>query len=402
VVLGLPRGGVPVAAEVASHLGLPLDVAIVRKLGVPFQPELAMGAIGEDGVRVINPGVIAQTHVSDRDLAEVEHRERIELLRRVRRFRSVRPREPLVGRTAIIVDDGFATGATASAACEVARAHGAARVVLAAPVGAPGTIARLGTVADEIVVVEAPPDFLAVGQFYDSFEQTSDDEVSELLSRSAAPVGIDVMVHVGDASLPGHLTIPDPVAAVVVFAHGSGSSRHSPRNRRVAHLLQHRGLATLLLDLLEPAEEHSRARVFDIDLLATRLSGTIAWVRRQPELLGLPVMLFGASTGSAAALMTAARHGSDVAAVVSRGGRPDLAADWLGQVRAPTLLIVGGADDAVLDLNRRAQEAMTCECRLVVVPGATHLFEEPGALDEVADLAREWFLQHVPARSPLG
>lgn len=187
VVLGLPRGGVPVAYEIATALGAPLDVVVVRKLGVPFQPELGMGAIGEDGARVVNPEVVRMTGVTERQIAEVEARERAELERRARRFRGDRPRVPLTGRTAVVVDDGIATGSTARAACEVARAHGASRVVLAVPVAPPDWVERLGDAADEYVSVATPAPFYAVGQWYDDFGQTSDDEVVGCLERAARP-----------------------------------------------------------------------------------------------------------------------------------------------------------------------------------------------------------------------
>jgi putative phosphoribosyl transferase len=183
-----------------------------------------------------------------------------------------------------------------------------------------------------------------------------------------------------------------------VFAHGSGSSRHSPRNRYVADVLNRAGLGTLLFDLLTPAEEHDRANVFDIGLLANRLVGVTGWLRTQPVAGTLSIGYFGASTGAAAALWAAAEHRADIAAVVSRGGRPDLAAPRLNEVTAPTLLIVGGHDDVVLDLNRRAQAQLRCESRLAVVPGASHLFEEPGTLQAAAELARDWFTSHLAAQ----
>ncbi|MEZ5116444.1 MAG: phosphoribosyltransferase [Candidatus Nanopelagicales bacterium] len=419
VVVGLPRGGVPVAAEVARALGAPLDVIVVRKLGVPGRPELGMGAIGEDDVRVVDPFIVRMAGVSDADLAEVEARERVELARRAERFRGGRRRIPLAGRTVVVVDDGIATGSTARAACAVARAEGARRVVLAVPVAPHDWTRRLEGAADELVCVATPDPFYAVGEFYDDFRQTSDDEVLALLHAADArggpgadgpgdgdrgerrPRDEEVEVDVGDALVGGHLGVPPAGRGLVVFAHGSGSSRFSPRNRYVAERLQGAGLATLLFDLLTPREESDRGNVFDIDLLGRRLRAVESWARGVPGLGSEPVGFFGASTGAGAALWAAADPGCGVRAVVSRGGRPDLAGPRLHLVRAPTLLIVGGHDVAVLGMNREAQARMRCETDLAVVPGATHLFEEPGTLTSAADLARDWFLRYLADGSPV-
>jgi putative phosphoribosyl transferase len=207
-------------------------------------------------------------------------------------------------------------------------------------------------------------------------------------------------VRVGGRQLPGELVLVPGASGVVLFAHGSGSSRHSPRNRHVAWVLQRRGLATLLMDLLDPREAGDRATVFDITLLAHRLGEAIDWVRQDAATAPLVVGLFGASTGAAAALRAAAAHPDEVAAVVSRGGRPDLADDDLPQVRAPTLLILGGEDRALLPLHRAALARLPCAKRLAIVPGATHLFEEPGALDQVATLAGGFFARKLSAVLP--
>ena len=208
-----------------------------------------------------------------------------------------------------------------------------------------------------------------------------------------------VRVPAGPVTLEGDLAIPEGAQGVVLFAHGSGSSRHSPRNRRVAQLLNQARLATLLVDLLTPDEEVAERRTghlrFDIGLLAERLVEAADWLGRQPDTRDLALGCFGASTGAAAALVAGAARPHTVCAVVSRGGRPDLAGPALPVVRAPTLLIVGGDDLTVLELNRQAHERLHCEKRLVVIPGATHLFEEPGALEEVARLARDWFERHL-------
>jgi len=205
----------------------------------------------------------------------------------------------------------------------------------------------------------------------------------------------EIVVAVRRVSVAGHLTIPQQPKGVVVFAHGSGSSRHSPRNQYVARVLNDAGFATVLFDLLTPDEERDRANVFDIPLLASRLVDITGWLAAQPDTAALPVGYFGASTGAGAALAAAANPGVKVAAVVSRGGRPDLAGEALRHVHSPTLLIVGGRDEMVLELNRRARAAMPAECKIAVVPGATHLFEEPGTLEQVAILARGWFTNHL-------
>jgi dienelactone hydrolase len=208
-------------------------------------------------------------------------------------------------------------------------------------------------------------------------------------------------VRVGPHDLPGDLVRPAGAGALVLFAHGSGSSRLSSRNRRVAGRLQREGLATLLFDLLGEAEALDRRRVFDIERLGERLVQAVDWAAAQPSLGALRIGLFGASTGAAAALGAAAARPDRIGAVVSRGGRPDLAGAWLARVRAPTLLIVGGDDDDVLALNRDALQQLKCPKRLEVVPGATHLFEEPGTLDTVADLAAGWFVTRLsPAARP--
>ncbi|MEO8285162.1 MAG: dienelactone hydrolase family protein [Chloroflexota bacterium] len=213
-----------------------------------------------------------------------------------------------------------------------------------------------------------------------------------------------VRVTAGAITLDGNLSVPAGARGIVLFAHGSGSSRHSPRNRAVARTLQQAGLATLLIDLLTPDEEHADMRTghlrFNIDLLAERLVGATTWLNEQPDTQHLRIGYFGASTGGGAAIVAAsirAEQGADVGAVVSRGGRPDLAGDALGIVNAPTMLIVGGHDTEVIKLNEQAMRLMRPETvkRLVIVPGATHLFEEPGTLEQVADLARDWFLLYL-------
>ncbi len=212
-----------------------------------------------------------------------------------------------------------------------------------------------------------------------------------------------IIVPADGARLQGDLSMPEQAAAIVLFAHGSGSSRRSPRNRTVADGLHAGGFGTLLFDLLteneQESDDRSGALRFDIDLLTSRLNGATDWLETQPAARDLPVGLFGASTGAAAALGTAADRAGLIGAVVSRGGRPDLAADALPKVKAPTLLIVGGRDEQVIQLNRQAANLLEAKHQLEIVPEAGHLFEEPGKLEEVARLTRDWFAQHLAAKS---
>ena len=284
VVLGLPRGGVPVAFEVARALESPLDVVVVRKLGVPFQPELGMGAVGEDGARVINRNVVHMAGVRDEELGQVESRERAEVERVRGDTHGDRPPVSISGRTVIVVDDGIATGGTARAALRVVRARGAARVVLAVPVAPVDVVEALEMEADEVVCLQAPPEFYAIGEWYGDFAQVPDKRVVELLHRAAhelasqaptpAKTGAteapddppllrddEVEVTADGLVLPGHLTVPANALGLVIFAHGSGSSRHSPRNRLGRPGAPRRpGSGRLLFDLLTPDEAFDRAQ----------------------------------------------------------------------------------------------------------------------------------------------
>ena len=418
VVLGLPRGGVPVAYEIARALGAPLDVILVRKIGLPAQPELAMGAIGEDGVRVVNDDVVLAERVSDQQFGGVEERERAELARRADRYRAGRPRLPLTGKNAIVVDDGIATGSTARAACQVARAHGAARVVLAVPVAPRASIGALASVADEVVCAEVPEPFLAIGQWYQDFAQTSDEEVVNLLRRAgeSQPDGVkpgeedqaaadrDVIVMAGRVPLPGRLTVPAGARGVVVFAHGSGSSRSSPRNMFVAGALHVVGLGSLLFDLLTPEEEADRANVFDIGLLA--------W-----PVCGHHLAAGAARAGAGPGRLLRRQHGCGRgAAGRRRPGSPrrgwrDLGRGLPRRPSRPGRCLAGRGPGPHAVAGRRAGRPGARAERvgpgaadrgepLVVIPGAGHLFAEPGTLEQVASLARDWFLRYLREDRP--
>jgi putative phosphoribosyl transferase len=405
LVLALPRGGVPVAVEVAATLGADLDVLVVRKLGAPGNREFAMGAVGEDGVLIVDHAVRRQVHATSEQVEFIAAEERQEIERRVDAYRGGRTKLNIAGRDIIIVDDGMATGSTAAAGVAVVKHLGAAHVTLAVPVASTQALEWLRPMVDDVVYLQLPEAFESVGQHYRSFEQVSDSEVIAALvahprrdlagETGRSDVDDDVVITLDDRRLPGHLTIPTGARGIVLFAHGSGSGRLSPRNAAVAKVLNSAGLGTLLFDLLTDDEADNRGSVFDIELLADRLSGATAWLRDRPETRTLPLGYFGSSTGAAAALVAAARKPDDVSAVVSRGGRPDLAGDWLTKVQAPTLLIVGGHDFAVIDMNREAQRRMHGANLLEIVRGATHLFEEQGTLAQAARLAQSWFLNYL-------
>lgn len=405
VVLALPRGGVPVGFEVASALGAPLDVFVVRKLGVPWQPELAMGAIASGGVRVLDQNILRSARVTTADIDRVTAEESAELARREAAFRGDRPRVELAGKVVVLVDDGLATGSTMRAAVAALRRERPSRIVVAVPVGAPETCDSMRSVADDVICAMMPARFDAVGYWYEDFSQTSDDEVRGLLIQtpvSASPPNAEqtIAFSAGDVRLEATLSLPAAPSGLVIFAHGSGSSRFSARNRRVAAVIREAPLATLLVDLLSPVEAEiddvTRQHRFDIPLLVDRVVAAVDWAATT-FIANLPIGLFGASTGAAAALGAAVARPNRVHAVVSRGGRPDLASKWLSAVRAPTLLVVGGSDSEVLSLNVQALAKIVAEKRLEVVPGAGHLFEEPGGLDRVAVLARDWFVSHLAA-----
>jgi len=408
IVLGIPRGGVPVAYQIASRLHAPLDIYLSRKLGVPGNEELAFGALAAGDGRYLDESIIRAAGISVSTIEEVTSQVRKILNERATLYRGDRPAPNVANKLVILVDDGIATGASAVAAVHALRQMKPAMIILAVPVMPRSTYAWLQREVDKLVCLYAPQDFSAVGQFYLDFRQVEDKEVITLLQKSlqsfpnaGSPRGCqvkkqEVTIDLEGIQLSGTLSVPTHAGGLILFVHGSGSGRHSPRNQFVAQILQSHGLATLLFDLLTANEEQVDQRTsryrFDIRLLTERLIGTTHWIQKIPSVRDLPIGYFGASTGAAAALIATAQLHPQISAVVSRGGRPDLAGEFLKRVEAAVLLIVGGKDETVVRMNQEAMQMLGCEEKqLDIVPGATHLFEEEGTLEIAARHAADWF-----------
>jgi len=406
LIYALPRGGVPVAVEVANRLHAPLDLLLVRKIGAPRSPEVALGALVEGGDEqiVINEDIRRVSGADDAYIAQAVADQRAELERRKAVYLRDRTRSDPIGRTVVVVDDGLATGATMKAALIGLKRSRPARIVVALPVAPKQALEEISDQADDIICIHPVISFRGVGAFYRDFHQLSDDETVALLNSVPSNPAQKVLGHykrqvaIPPLELIGDLTVPKSPRGIVLFAHGSGSSRRSPRNTYVADKLNDEGFATLLFDLLTREEGKDRRIVFDIPLLADRVVEASIWILSEPDLEDLPLGIFGASTGAAAALVAAAELRGRVASVVSRGGRPDMAMEFLPQVHGPTLLVVGSRDTEVIALNEQALAALSCKKKLAIVPGAGHLFEESGTLDLAIDHANDWFRTHLRAK----
>ena len=374
VVVGMPRGGVPVAAEVARALDAPLDVVVVRKVGAPRNPEFAVGALAEGGVRVLSDETARALGLTEGALQALFTEVEAELSARTRLYRGARKALSVAGRTVILVDDGLATGRSASAAIASLRARGAARVVLAVPVAAPASVEALREQADEIVCVEMPEDLWAVGAWYEDFDPTSDEEVVALLEgRIETEVSMTLRP---DVTLAGDLTVPAKASGLVIFAHGSGSSRLSRRNRSVAQGIVASGYATLLFDLLTRREERDRANVFDVPLLARRLLWVSSWAE-------------AATARRLAARLFRCEHGRGRRPHRSGGaGQPRVGRDLTRRTPRPSgrprrrpcahAADRRGADHQVLELNRIAQRQLHCPNELTIVPAPPTCSKSPG------------------------
>jgi putative phosphoribosyl transferase len=393
LILGIPRGAMKMAKIISERLAGDLDLLLVHKVGHPAHPEFGIASVTEEG-DIYSGERFGQMGLSESDLRRLADEEIRKLREKREMYTPGRRAIDPVRRTCVIVDDGIATGVTMLAAVRSLKAKGAGRVIVAAPVASKEAVRNLEKEGADVRAVFVPEVFYAVGLFYHEFDQVSDEEVIDIMGGEDR----EVVIEESDLTLRARLDVPLGAKGLVIFAHGSGSGRQSPRNQYVASVLNEHGIATLLADLLSEEEALLRRNIFDIHLLAERVLLLNRWARGHERLSALDIGYFGASTGAGAALEAAAREPEEVVAVVSRGGRPDLAGEFLPRVEAPTLLIVGSRDGPVIDMNREAQDMIPGEKRLEIVEGAGHLFEEPGTLEEVAELAARWFVRHMHSR----
>lgn len=386
IVLALPRGGLAVGAEIARALDAPLFPLVTRKLD-------HFGAVAEGGALVVDTDAMRREGLDEAALERLTRTERIEVQRRVRLYRHDQPLPPLWGRSAIVVDDGLLSGRSARAAARDLRAAEAAEVVLAVPVACADALPSLEPEFDQVIALQTPQRLGALPEFYVDFPPISDDDVLRIL-EVAREQPVRPPSHEQEVSIPfdddpilATLCIPERASALIVFAPGAEGSRRSLRVRQIAATMRAEGFATLLLDLVTQRR--------DITTVSRRLAAALEWAGDHPDLGPLPVGISGTGLGAAAMLLVAAARPERVGALVSRGGRLELAQQALGRVEAPTLLIAGEHDEAPLQINRRAFRRLQCQRELVVIPGATHHFEEPGALEHVASLATGWFQRHL-------
>lgn len=396
IVLGVPRGAIPMAKIVADALGGELDVMLVKKLGHPLHPEFALGSVTEDGHILL--GIGASQYGFSQEYFETEALRTAEDLQRKRQlYTQGKTPIPVAGRNVVVVDDGIATGATMLAAVQSLKEHGAGRIVVASPVASPQAIMLLEREGVEVRALKVPEHFGAVGYYYESFAQVSDAEVGAYFRIQPGKIEIKGK----NLQLNATIGTAEKAKGLVIFAQGAGLGRLSPLNEQneyIAEILNQHGISTVLADLLTEEEAEERRHVFDIEFLAERLNAVTDWVGDQSFARDLPLGIMGSSTGGGAAIQAAATSRRRISAVVLRGGRPDMAREYLAMVKTPILLMVGEYDEAVILMNRYAFSKMTAfartEKRLSIIPGAGHLFEEPGALKQVAEKALEWFLKH--------
>ncbi|HVY25373.1 MAG TPA: alpha/beta family hydrolase [Polyangiaceae bacterium] len=413
LILAIARGGVPVAAALAAELDAELDVMVVQKLGVPGHPYITAGALSSRGASSINHKALGGFGISPVALDRVLDTQRLVLAQQEREIRGTGAPKSVEGRLVVVVDDAVMTGTTLHTAIAALRAAGARAIVLATPAGSDGALTSLRGEADDVVCPSVRSHLDSLNEVYENAAGVSVGYAREAYERfererpratnpRSPSLHRDVPIPAGNVKLAGTLAVPERATAVVVFLHGSGSNRFSSRNRHVAATLEQAGFATLLFDFLTAEEQAidsvTRELGSDLALLANRAVAVLDWMATEPSTARLPVVLFGASSGAAAALLAVAQQPGRVSCVVSRGGRPDLAEAVLERISTPTLLLVGSEDHAVLELNREAARRLRGPHSLLVVPRASHLFAEPGTLDAVSDLTLAFLKEWLPAR----
>ena len=403
VVVGLPRGGVPVASVLAQKLDLPLEIICVKKIGYPGNPELAFGAATESGEFVINSDIRRMSNLREDEIEELLDKHILIAKAKATRLRQGRAMLNLKDKDILLVDDGIATGATVEAAIKMLKHNKVNEIIVVTPLASEESVARISPQVDKVIVLETPSPFLSVGRWYRSFEPVSDIEVERILDQCQVQdqnkYQINITLNCNGQCLDGKLVKVSDEKAWVVFVHGSGSSHLSPRNNWVASELNAAGFSTLLFDLLTPQEDSDYNTHFDIDLLTERLVLAIKWLIHSDHFsTSTPIGLFGASTGAAAALVAAAKYQDEfpLYSIVSRGGRPDLAGEHnLRDIMLPTLLLVGSRDFPIIEYNEKAKNQIY-NSQMQLIANATHLFEEPGTLEKVAELTTNWFQQQLP------
>jgi putative phosphoribosyl transferase len=405
VVIAIPLGGVSVAYELASELQLPLDILPIKKIGAPLDPELATGAVGENSEVLYNTELLKYLGYGHHDIEPMKEMALMKIKKISEVLRQGHIPLQLENKDIILVDDGVSSGTTMRTAIQFLRKKRVRKIHIATPVCSPDAMAELAGQVNKFTTVLTPVNFTSIGEWYDDFSQVETKEVIRILNEFHSGQNTlspqDVLVKDAHVELPGQLYLSAKNKSWIIFAHGSGSSHKSVRNNIVAEELAHSGHGTLLFDLLTIDEDENYNNRFNITLLSKRLLMATMWlVNSKYYVKGTPIGYFGASTGAAAALMASANSPLEypLYAITSRGGRPDIIDDrTLQSIKIPTLLIVGGEDHEVIKLNEKASFYLP-NCRVVIVPHASHLFEEAGTLEEVTKLAIQWFDEHIATR----
>jgi len=394
VVIALPRGGVTVGAEVARVLHAPLDVAVVNRISLPDRPDVDLGAVDEDGHVCYDDTALARLRIPRNRLSDVVAEARDKITHSREMYRGARTLPRLTDRDVIVVDDGATTGSTARAALRMVRRHRPARLVLALPVASTEAVERLQEEADRVVALAVPETFHSLDRWYRDFSEVDEGQVAALLAehRDLGESGdsrYPARFSAGGVELEGELIVPSVVRGTVVMASGHG--RLAPHNQAIGTVLRAAGYATLLLDLLTPTEVSPEADELAPAVLGERLAAGVRWIRRTPVVASAPIALLGAGQAAPGALDAAARLPGEVGAVVTHGGRVDLAGEALTQVRAPTLVLVQGSDSFVRELAEWTLGRMTGPTAVEIVAGAEQLLHQPEEWRRVGVRAAEWF-----------